>query len=263
MKFKKQIVLFMKAIYTDIVKCEVTVMTDNTYMWLKNILDNEYRFVKNIKRTSDTIINVLENKHNNNRVLVKYLTGTADVYIQLLNIVHPNIPIVYEVMVDNDNCIIVEEYIDGITVGEVLETGLYSPDGVTKIIGEICEALYVLHNRGIVHRDIKPENIIVDKDGCVKLIDFNISRINIEKQDRDTVVLGTTGFAPPEQYGISDTDARSDIYSIGILINVMLTGEHPSKKMCSGKWQRIVNKCTQINPDERFQNVGELMRKMK
>lgn len=102
MKFKKQIVLFMKAIYTDIVKCEVTVMTDNTYMWLKNILDNEYRFVRNIKRTSDTIINVLENKHNNNRVLVKYLTGTADVYIQLLNIVHPNIPIVYEVMVDKD-----------------------------------------------------------------------------------------------------------------------------------------------------------------
>lgn len=238
-------------------------MSENTYLWLKNVLDSEYKFIRNIKRTSDTIINVLENTHNNKRVLVKYITGNADVYKKVLNIVHPNIPIVYEVAVDNDKYIIVEEYIDGITVGEVLETGLYTTDGVYKVVHEICEALYTLHKQGIVHRDIKPENIIVDKDGCVKLIDFNIARINIKKCDRDTVVLGTTGFASPEQYGISDTDARSDIYSIGILINVMLTGEHPSKKMCSGKWQRIVNKCTQINPDERFQNVEELMRKMK
>lgn len=235
----------------------------NTYLWLKTVLDNEYTFIKNIKRTECMIINVLENKHNKTRILVKYITGKATVYSKLLNIKHDNIPIVYEVVADDNRCIIVEEYIDGITVGEVLETGLYTADGVYKVVYELCEALYTLHNQGIVHRDIKPENIIISKDGHIKLIDFNISRINIEKQDRDTVVLGTTGFAPPEQYGISDTDARSDIYSIGILINVMLTGEHPSKKMCSGKWQKIVNKCTQINPDERFQNVEELVRNMK
>ena len=94
----------------------------------------------------------------------------------------------------------------------------------------------------------------------VKLIDFDISRLRKDDGNKDTVMLGTTGYAAPEQYGISETDARSDIYSIGILINVMPTGEHPSKKICKGKWQRIVNKCTRINPEERYQDVTELVR---
>lgn len=236
---------------------------NNTYLWIKNFLDNEYGFIRNIKRTDDEVINVLQNKYNNQRVIVKYYKGSAEAYCRLLNIQHRNIPIVYEVVTDDDNCIVIEEFIDGITVGEVLETGLYTSDGVYEVISGICEALRVLHNQGIIHRDIKPENVIISKEGCVKLIDFDISRIDKGGTGKDTVILGTTGFAPPEQYGISSTNARSDIYSIGILINVMLTGEHPSKKMCTGKWQRIVNKCTRINPDERFCSVDELMKSMK
>ena len=236
---------------------------NNTYLWIKNILDNEYGFIRNIKRTEEEVINVLQNKYNNQRVIVKYYKGSAAAYSRLLNICHSNIPIVYEVVTDDDNCIVIEEYIDGITVGEVLETGLYTPDGVYEVVCGICEALRVLHNQGIIHRDIKPENVIISKEGCVKLIDFDISRIDKCGTGKDTVILGTTGFAPPEQYGISATNARSDIYSIGILINVMLTGEHPSKKICTGKWQRIVNKCTRINPDERFGSVDELMKSMK
>ena len=125
---------------------------------------------------------------------------------------------------------------------------------------ELCQALTILHSNEIIHRDIKPENIIVTQEGDVKLIDFDISRIGNNNAKKDTVILGTTGFAAPEQYGIAQTDERSDIYSIGILINVMLTGDHPSKKMCKGKWQKIVNKCTKINPDERYQSVKELMK---
>ena len=235
----------------------------NTYLWIKNILENEYRFIRNIKRTDEALIKVLENKYNNQRILVKYFKGNANVYSRLLNIKHKNIPIVYETVTDNDNCIVIEEYIDGITVGEVLETGLYTPDGVYNVVKAICDALWVLHSQGIIHRDIKPENVIISKEGCVKLIDYNISRIVRENTGKDTTILGTTGFAPPEQYGIAETNAQSDIYSIGILINVMLTGEHPSKKICSGKWQRIVNKCTRINPKERYSSVQELIKSMK
>ena len=238
-------------------------MESNIYYWLEDVLNSEYRLIKNIRRTDTSIVNVMENIHNGKKVLVKHLTGNISVYRELLNITHKNIPIIYEVVCNNENAIVVEEFIDGLTVGEVLETGLYTAEGIQKVISEICDALYTLHKRGIVHRDIKPENIIISTDGEVKLIDFNISRIRYDNKKRDTVIMGTTGFAAPEQYGISETDARSDIFSIGILINVMLTGEHPAKKLCSGKWRRIVNKCTKINPNERYQNVEELLRVIK
>lgn len=235
-------------------------MEENYYFWLKNTIENNYSMIRNIKRTSDTIINVMMNNQTEKKVVVKYVLGNALAYKQMLDISHPNIPIIYEVASDIDCSIIIEEYIDGITIGEILETGVYTTKGVKKIILELCKVLSLLHENGIIHRDIKPENIIITNYGDVKLIDFDISRIGSEKADKDTVILGTTGFAAPEQYGIAQTDARSDIYSLGVLINVMLTGEHPSKKMCKGKWQRIVNKCTKINPDERYQSVTELMK---
>ena len=235
-------------------------MEENYYLWLKNTIENSYSMVRNIKRTSDTTINVMMNNQTEKKVVVKYVLGNALAYRQMLDLQHSNIPIIYEVASDNDCSIIIEEYIDGITIGEILETGVYASEGVKKIILELCKVLSLLHENGIIHRDIKPENIIITNHGDVKLIDFDISRIGSETADKDTVILGTTGFAAPEQYGIAQTDARSDIYSLGVLINVMLTGEHPSKRMCKGKWQRIVNKCTKINPDERYQNVTELMK---
>lgn len=238
-------------------------MGENLYQWLNEVLNAEYEFIRNLKRTEYSTINVLVNKNNNKRVVVKYLTGKMDTYKALLDFRHPNIPIIYDIVSDEDKSIIVEEYIDGITIDEILETGLYTSSGVKKVIRELCEILYFLHSKNIIHRDIKPENIIVDNDGNIKLIDFNISRINNDNQNKVTTIMGTNGYASPEQYGIARTDARSDIYSIGILINVMLTGEHPSKKMCKGKWKKIVNKCTKINPDERFQNVEELMKNIK
>ncbi len=241
----------------------VNIMSESMYKWLSSVLDSEYRFISNMKRTEYNIVNVLENKSNNKRVVVKYLTGNMDTYRALVDIIHPNIPIIYDIVCDEDKYIVVEEYIDGITVDEVLETDLYTSSGVYTVIEQLCCALAVLHNKNIVHRDIKPENIIVDNNGNIKLIDFNISRYNSENNNKDTVIMGTTGYASPEQYGFAQTDIRSDIYSIGILINVMLTGEHPSKKLCKGKWKKIVNKCTKINPDERFQNVTELMKSMK
>ena len=92
------------------------------------------------------------------------------------------------------------------------------------------------------------------------LIDFDASRIVKAEHDADTVILGTVGFAAPEQYGLSQSDERADIYSLGVLLNVMLTGKHPSKKLVSGKMGRIVRRCTMVNPKERYQNVHSLMR---
>lgn len=237
-------------------------MSKDKYLWLEKILKEEYRFIRNIKQGRDTEINVLENKHTGDKVLVKRIKGNAEVYSKLLEIEHPNLPIIYEVADGGDFTLVLEEFIDGITVAQVLETGLYTSSGVKKVVEQICNALLIIHAEGIIHRDIKPENIVINNDGVVKLIDFDISRIDVVPKSADTEILGTTGFAAPEQYGIAKTDARSDIYSIGILINVMLTGEHPSKRMCSGKWQKVVNRCTHINPDERYQNIADMIKKI-
>ena len=240
------------------------------YKWLQNILNTEYEIEKVIKRTENMSVEVMKNRHNGRCLLAKRYVGDCTVYKILTGIQHENLPVVYEAVSEGDKCIVLEEYIEGITVGQILETGLYTSDGVEKVIAQLVEALERLHCNNIVHRDIKPENIILDRGGTVKLIDFNISRIyqgndkhsatTQDGIDKDTRILGTTGFAAPEQYGIAKTDFRADIYALGILINVMLTGEHPAKKLCSGRWRKVVNRCTKINPDERYQSVREILR---
>ena len=91
------------------------------------------------------------------------------------------------------------------------------------------------------------------------MIDFDAARLHKPEHDNDTQVLGTTGFAAPEQYGLSQTDIRTDIYSLGVLINVMLTGKHPSKQLAEGRLGRIVERCTRVNPQRRYQSVLRLM----
>ena len=93
---------------------------------------------------------------------------------------------------------------------------------------QICKALGILHNSGIVHRDIKPENILVRGTEAV-LIDFDAARLVKPEHRTDTQIMGTTGYAAPEQFGFSQTDARADIYSLGIVFNEMLIRQHPSK----------------------------------
>ena len=120
----------------------------------------------------------------------------------------------------------------------------------------------VLHANGFVHRDIKPENIMITNNGTVKLIDFNASRIYDKNKSSDTISLGTIGYASPEQLGINQSDARTDIYALGVLMNVMLTGKPPEIKLYNGKLKKVIVKCTQTIPDNRYKNVKELKRNL-
>ena len=99
--------------------------------------------------------------------------------------------------------------------------------------------------------------ILFDADNT--LLDFDAARFHKPEHENDTQILGTIGFAAPEQYGLSQSDIRSDIYAMGILINLMLTGEHPSKQLAKGKMGHIVERCTQVNPQRRYDNVLRLM----
>ena len=136
--------------------------------------------------------------------------------------------------------------------------GLFTPEQTRKIVLQVCRALWVLHPLGAVHRDVKPENILLRGDEAV-LIDFDAARLHKPALSADTQILGTTGFAAPEQYGLSQSDPRADIYSVGIPINVMLTGQHPSRKLAEGRLGRVVDRCTHVNPQQRYRNVLRLM----
>ena len=152
---------------------------------------------------------------------------------------------------------LLEEYVKGDNLGEILEGSLLTTEEAKQIVQQLCSALWVLHSRGIVHRDVKPDNIIIRGNEAV-LIDFDASRIHKSENQEDTQILGTTGFAAPEQYGLSQSDARADIYAVGVLLNVMLTGEHPSGKLASGRMGRIVQRCTMVNPAKRYKNILHL-----
>ena len=154
--------------------------------------------------------------------------------------------------------VLLEEYVQGDTLGDVLEGGVLTTVQAKQITRQLCSALWVLHSMGVVHRDVKPDNVILRGQEAV-LIDFDASRIYKTEIAEDTQILGTTGFAAPEQYGLSQSDGLADIYALGVLLNIMLTGEHPSKKLASGRMGWIVQKCTMVNPAKRYKDILHLM----
>lgn len=199
----------------------------------------------------------LRNKTVQKDIVIKSFPNSISAYEELYRIDCKNLPLIFDVITLDDGQIVIEEFINGITIAEVMESGKYHYFGARKIIKEVCHALTVLHQRSLVHRDVKPENVIIDKNGRVVLIDFNASR-KISKASKDTVIMGTIGYASPEQLGLRESDSRTDIYALGVMLNVMVTGKHPSEKIAHGKCGRIVRKCTNVNPDERYQTVEEL-----
>ncbi len=199
----------------------------------------------------------LKNKEQDRYIVLRSLQKSLSAYEELYKISCANLPLIYDVINLDDGQIVLEEFIDGVTIAEVMESGKYRYIGARKVLRSVCHALSVLHERNIVHRDIKPENVMITTDGRVVLIDFNIAR-KISTASKDTVVMGTVGYASPEQLGLTQSDERTDIYALGVLLNVMITGKHPSEKLAKGKSGKIVRKCTSVNPDERYQSAKKL-----
>lgn len=212
---------------------------------------------REIKSSDRSRVCLVRKKETGKRYIYRSFTGSGKVYHKLLGIDCPYLPRVYDVKEENGIAYVLEEYIQGDTLDFLLACGPLSVTHATQIIVHICHALKVLHGMGAVHRDIKPENIILRGSDAV-LIDFDASRLCKAENTTDTRIMGTTGYAAPEQYGFSQTDARADIYALGILLNEMLTKQHPSKQLAEGKFRPIIEKCTRINADQRYASVSEL-----
>lgn len=190
---------------------------------------------------------------------------TRDVYESIKNIKTINMPKIYEVFELNEKLIVIEEYINGDTLQSILEReNKLDEKIVIKYMISLCDILEKIHglNPPIIHRDIKPANIIISNDNILKLIDFDISRTYKEGEKMDTTLLGTKGYASPEQFGFDQTDCRSDIYAMGVMMNVLTTGKHIKEELNNTLLKDIIKKCTHISAEDRYDNVLDLKKEL-
>ncbi len=172
----------------------------------------------------------------------------------------PYIAKIYGVFVIDDALCAVREYVEGVTVEDYIEKhGPFDERRVKLFAEDICRGLAVIHSAGIVHRDINPSNIIINPAGIAVIIDFGISRTVKPGKSADTAVLGTQGYAAPEQFGFKQTDKKTDIYAVGVLINYMLTACLPNEKTAAGHFGNIVRKCTKPDPSDRYRCAQEII----
>ena len=228
------------------------------YQYLLSSIEADYETVRTLKSGSRGCVLLLRHRQNGTRFIFRHYQGSGQVYRKLLPVSCPNLPKIMEAAEHDGMVAVLEEYIQGDSLAFLLSGACLSPAQAQQITLQLCSALWALHSLGAVHRDIKPENVIVRGNQAI-LIDFDASRIFKNESSSNTQILGTTGYAAPEQYGITQTDERADIYSLGVLLNIMLTGKHPSKELAHGRLGRIVQKCTMVNPKKRYKSVLHLM----
>lgn len=201
---------------------------------------------------------ILVRHHESGIPYIKKLLGIYDksIYTFLKDYPVEHMPRIIE-MFESENCLIViEEYIEGRTVAELLEEGTFSEEKAVNISKSICNILEVLHNlpKPIVHRDIKPSNLMIDKAGEVILLDMNVAKWYDPDKSGDTRYMGTREYAAPEQvgYGLKASSAKSDIYAVGILLNVMITGQYPRDKRADGEIWKIIKRCISLEANDRY-----------
>lgn len=188
---------------------------------------------------------------------------------------HPMLPRIVDIFEDRDFIYIVEDYVQGITLEDLLKQQKRVEESMgIQWFQALCGVLQYLHNQRpnpIIYRDMKPSNIMIQPDGSLKLIDFGIAREYKQESSADTTYIGTKGYAAPEQFGRAQTDARTDIYSLGVTVYHLLTGKSPYEPPyqfvpvrelnpdLSAGIEYILHKCIQPEPMDRYQTVEELL----
>ena len=165
----------------------------------------------------------------------------------------------------NEKCVcVVREYIEGTPLSAVVKERELSQKEIVDVCLKLCDILGYLHTRPepVIHRDVKPENVILTESGDVWLIDFDIARTFKPGAESDTLFFGTKGYAPPEQYGFAQTDARTDVYSLGVLLRFLLTGsvrENKNIRMYR-PLEKVISKCTAFAPEKRYRDMKAVKR---
>ena len=229
---------------------------------------NGYSFIGYVNDKKE-VIKVCRIEDESIILIAKYISCiSVGIYESLKEQAIDGIPRINDILGFEDHALIIEEYVDGKNVGEMIEAEsnyLTHVDSIYHIISGVLDVLSKLGemNPPVIHRDIKPDNIMIDRDRKVYLVDFNISRELDGTKVRDTVAMGTRGFAAPEQYGFSESDIRTDFYSLGATVKYMIDNVEldrnyqPDNKRLK-TLQLFASKCMMMDKRDRFQTVEEI-----
>ena len=177
----------------------------------------------------------------------RYRAISRELFQRIRDVSCPYLERLVEQSRDENGAYFISEYVEGTPASD----RTFSEKEAVKTLLELCVAVKALHRAGVIHRDIKPSNIICGNDDHIRLIDFDSARMRVQFQSRDTEILGTGGYAAPEQYGFMQTDDRSDIYAFGVTMEEIL-GENADNP----KFRRIIKRCTQFDPDRRYRDIS-------
>lgn len=245
------------------------------------IIDSKYEILKllNTGGMNSAIYLALDKKLNRQWAIKKVRKSSSQTTSMLMaeasimkNLDHPMLPRIVGIEEDPKFFYIIMDFVQGENLKTVVtSSGPQAQDTVVSWGVKLCDVLTYLHGKGIVYRDMKPANIMLSPDGNIKLIDFGIAREYKENASEDTTALGTEGYAAPEQYeGKGQTDARTDVYGMGITLFQLLTGVNPSSYQenifsirlqnpnLSSGLDKIILKCTNKDPKKRYQSTEEL-----
>lgn len=229
----------------------------------EKFLGNNYDFLETIKSDEKNFVARIFDKSAKKLCVLKYRNSNShDLYKILKSLNNSHIPEIFRLFEYDNKLIVIEEHIDGQTLDELLNYNIKNFDEklTENIFLQICDCLKILHEKNIIHRDLTLSNIMLTKNNFVMLTDFGIARIYDSEKITDTEFLGTEGYAAPEQYGLFDleqSDSRTDIFNLGMSMKKLL-GEN-----YHGRLEKILNRCTNLNPDARYQNISDLIRDIK
>lgn len=252
-----------------------------------SVIDGKYKILNVVGKGGMSVVYLAMNERANKQWAIKEVRkdGMQSFEVVKQNLVaetdllkklnHPHLPSIIDVIDCDDTFLIVMDYIEGNPLSKALETsGAQNQDDVIEWAKQLCDVLGYLHSRKppIIYRDMKPSNVMLKPDGNVMLIDFGTAREFKYSSVADTTCLGTQGYAAPEQFGgHGQTDARTDIYCLGATMYHLVTGHNPAtppyemypirqwNPMLSSGLEEIILKCTQRNPEDRYQSCAELL----
>lgn len=252
-----------------------------------SLIDGKYKILSEIGHGGMSVVYMAINEKANKTWAIKEVRKDGEFDFEavkqglivetdmLKRLRHPNLPSIIDVIENDEVFLIVMDYIEGNSLSKAIEEyGAQPQEYVIEWAKQLCDVLGYLHTRepAIIYRDMKPSNIMLKPDGNLTLIDFGTAREFKVKNLADTTCLGTIGYAAPEQFGgMGQTDARTDIYCLGATLYHLVTGCNPSEPpyeikpirtinpSLSSGLERIIQKCTQRNPDDRYQSAAELM----
>ena len=203
------------------------------------ILGNRYRIIQTLGEGGQGRVYLAEDITLGLACAIKEMAGGED-GLHLLaepailkQLKHPSLPRISDIIQQGTNVYIVEEYFEGMPLQEVIShRDMCTESNIVLWFTELAGILQYLHHiqpNPIIYRDMKPANVIIDSSGSARLVDFGIAREFKEGQESDTAYIGTRGYAAPEQYGSNQTDARTDIYSLGVTMYHVATGAGPNE----------------------------------